>query len=171
MVDPVHERHLGLAPDRLYANDRLRRHPRRFAENTPPHPRYHHRRQRTRLGRRDPRLAAADREFDARGLARQLLSRRRDPCRTERRGDARFHRKVRRHQRLSCTRDPYTPAPAIARSSAWSASWQKPSPSNPEALISKPSLQPSLRIRPPGQRQQRPRLTVGFRRQPLLRTL
>ncbi len=48
VVDPLHGPHSGFDPDRLYANHRLRRRP--PSENTLPHPRYHDRRQRARLG-------------------------------------------------------------------------------------------------------------------------
>ena len=44
VVDPVHGPHRGLDPDRLYANHRLRRHPRRSAEDPLPDPGHHHRR-------------------------------------------------------------------------------------------------------------------------------
>ena len=73
-----------------------------------PDPGRHHRRQRARLGRGDPRLAAADRQLEAAALARQFLSRRGHPCRTQRRGNRRFY--CRQPRRLSGVSRPQTGA-------------------------------------------------------------
>ena len=81
---------LGFSKD-----DRLRRHSRRFGEDLLPDPGRHHRRQRPRLGRRNPRLAQIA-EFAIGGVAGRLVPCRRDPCRALRRGNARFHRRPRR---------------------------------------------------------------------------
>ncbi len=74
--------------------------------NPLPDPGRHHRRQRPRLGRRDPRLAAANPELDVGGAARQLVPRRRDPCRALRRGDPGLYRQEQRRLRRARDRRP-----------------------------------------------------------------
>src|SRR6266513_508614 len=92
MVVQIHGPHGAVDAARLYGDARLRRYPRRCAEDRLPDPGHHDRGERARDGRGNARLAAADSRFRARRIAGQFLSRRRDACRRERPGHARLHR-------------------------------------------------------------------------------
>ena len=77
----VHGPHRGLDPDRLHGHDRLRRHPRRPAEDRLPDAGHHHRGERAWHGRRRRAPGSSRSRIRAAGPARQFLPRRRDACR------------------------------------------------------------------------------------------
>ena len=63
--DRLHVARRRVEPHRLQRNGQLRRHQRRDAQDQVPDAGHHHRRERPRVGRREPRVAATDSELEA----------------------------------------------------------------------------------------------------------
>ena len=91
MVVEFHGPHRGVDANRFHREDCRRRHQGRRAENQMPDARHHDRTKRTRVGGRDPRVAADDTKLGAARATRQLLPRRGERRGALRAGDPRVH--------------------------------------------------------------------------------